>query len=71
MKTIAKLMALCMLLGTLAIAQDKPADTTKAPAAASDKDTKDNKDKKPKKEKKKKEKKGDAAKDADKPGDKK
>jgi hypothetical protein len=71
MKTIAKLMALCMLLGTLAIAQDKPADTTKAPAAASDKDTKD-KDKKPKKEKKKKEKKGDTAKDADKPaGDKK
>jgi hypothetical protein len=61
-----------MLLGTLAIAQDKPADTSKAPAAASDKDTKDTKDKKPKKEKKKKEKKGDAAKDADKPaGDKK
>ena len=69
MKTIAKLMALCMLLGTLAIAQDKPADT-KAPAAASDKDTKD-KDKKPKKEKKKKEKKGDTAKDAEKAGDKK
>jgi len=70
MKTIAKLMALCMLLGTLAIAQDKPADTTKAPAAASDKDTKD-KEKKPKKEKKKKEKKGDTAKDAEKAGDKK
>jgi ABC-type transporter MlaC component len=71
MKTIAKLMALCMLFGTLAIAQDKPADTTKAPAAASDKDTKD-KDKKAKKEKKsKKEKKGDAAKDAEKAGDKK
>jgi hypothetical protein len=52
MKTIAKLMALCMLLGTLAIAQDKPADT-KAPAAASDKDKAKDKKKKDKKKKSK------------------
>jgi hypothetical protein len=62
MKTIAKLMALCMLLGTLAIAQDAPkpatdqaapaADANKAPAADS-KEKKAKKEKKSKKDKKK------------------
>src|SRR6516225_6057515 len=60
MKTIAKLMALCMLLGTLAIAQDKPAEPA-APAASADakapaadaKEKKAKKEKKSKKDKKK------------------
>jgi hypothetical protein len=71
MKTIAKLMALFMLLGTLAIAQEaKPPADNSTPAAASDKDK--DKDKKVKKEKKKKkEKKSDTAKDAEKTGEKK
>ena len=61
MKTIAKLMALCMLLGTLAIAQDKPADTSKAPAASDSKDKKAKKEKKSKKKDKDADKKTDAA----------
>jgi len=59
MKTIAKLMALCMLLGTLAIAQEPapktdaqaPAAPAAAPDASKPADTK-KKEKKTKKEKK-------------------
>jgi hypothetical protein len=58
MKTIAKLMALCLLLGTVAFGQAAGAGDTKAPAAApdqkaasSDKDTKPKKAKKGKKSK--------------------
>lgn len=64
MKTIAKLMALCMLLGTLAMAQEK----TAAPAAAGDKPaaTDKDKDKTAKKDKKAKK---DKSKDKDKDKD--
>ena len=53
MKTIAKLLALCLLLGTFAFAQDKPADTKtdQKPASTDTKDTKGKKGKKGKKDK--------------------
>jgi len=60
MKTIAKLLALCLLLGTFAFAQQTPAaggdtkppatDTSK-PASSDTKDTKEKKGKKGKKDK--------------------
>ena len=75
MKTIAKLLALCLLLGTFAFAQQtppaaaggdtKPATDTSKPAT----DTKDTKEKKGKKGKKDKGDKGKDTKGDTKPGD--
>ena len=55
MKTIAKLLALCLLLGTFAFAQDAPktgdAKGDQKPASTDTKDTKGKKGKKGKKDK--------------------
>ena len=62
MKTIAKLLALCLLLGTFAFAQDAPKTDTKAPDTSKPAST-DTKDTKGKKGKKGKKDKGDKGKD--------
>jgi len=51
MKTIAKLLALCLLLGTFAFAQDKTDTKGDQKTTSSDKDSKGKKGKKGKKDK--------------------
>jgi hypothetical protein len=63
MKTIAKLLALCLLLGTFAFAQEAPKTDTSKPATGDTKTATDSKDTKEKKGKKGKKDKGDKGKD--------